>query len=510
MSQANTVLIVDDDAFGRETLTALLQPHGYHLLYASSGPEALAQATARPPDLVLLDVMMPGMDGFEVCRRLRADPLLGEVPVIMLTALDDRESRLRGIEAGADDFVSKPFDRVELRSRVRTITRLNRYRRLLAERDRFEWVVEHADDGYLSVGEAGNLLYANAQARLYLGIAPDQSALGETFLELVSRQYQCEPPADWTTWLAQSADPAPLPRYLVRPASSSADRFILQVDLLEMVSYPGERHLIRLRDMTASIVSQNVVWSFQGLIRHKLGTSMAQLIGALGILEDLDLSSPTGMEAELFAIACRGAARLKADLHDIFQYIDAPDLIRPARDCCNLAELMSILSKISASLGLSAAQVGLAEIDDPGALRLALSREGVELILAELLENARKFHPQQSPAIEVALAHVSDNVHIHIRDDGQALSPEQLVKAWRPYYQGERFFTGQVAGMGLGLSMVAALIWRVGGSCRIYNRADGPGIGIELIVPLAEEPTDANVMCENREPPRGYPTENRG
>ena len=90
---------------------------------------------------------MPGMNGFEVCQRLRADSLLAEIPVIMITALDDRESRLRGIEAGTDDFISKPFDPIELQARVRTITRLNRYRLLHNQRARFEWVVEQADDG---------------------------------------------------------------------------------------------------------------------------------------------------------------------------------------------------------------------------------------------------------------------------------------------------------------------------------------------------------------------------
>src|SRR6266540_6390631 len=177
MSKTTTILIVDDEPSGRETLAALLHKQGYQLAYASDGRGALAQAAALNPDLILLDVMMPGMDGFEVCRHLRSTPGLAEVPVILITALDDRDSRLQGIEAGADDFISKPFDRVELRARVRTITRLNRYRRLLAERERFEWVVEQVDDGYLMVGETGNVLYANTQARLYLGIAPDAGDL---------------------------------------------------------------------------------------------------------------------------------------------------------------------------------------------------------------------------------------------------------------------------------------------------------------------------------------------
>src|SRR6266498_5704483 len=118
MSKTTTILIVDDEPSGRETLAALLHKQGYQLAYASDGRGALAQAAALNPDMILLDVMMPGMDGFEVCRRLRATPGVAEVPIIMVTALDDRESRLRGIEAGADDFVTKPLDRLELRLRV--------------------------------------------------------------------------------------------------------------------------------------------------------------------------------------------------------------------------------------------------------------------------------------------------------------------------------------------------------------------------------------------------------
>ena len=128
---------------GRETLAALLHAEEYQLAFACSGPEALEQAAALTPDLILLDVMMPGMDGFEVCRRIRATPDLAEAPLILITALDDRDSRIQGIEAGADDFIAKPYDRRELRARVRTITRLNRYQRLLAEREQAAAFAQH-------------------------------------------------------------------------------------------------------------------------------------------------------------------------------------------------------------------------------------------------------------------------------------------------------------------------------------------------------------------------------
>lgn len=144
-----TLLIVDDQARGREALATILEPEGYRLIFASSGIEAIEVACKTIPDLVLLDVMMPEMDGFEVCRQLRTDPDLALVPIILVTALDDQASRILGIEAGADDFVTKPPNRAELRARVRTITRLNRFRTLLDERQQAAEELARAYDATL-------------------------------------------------------------------------------------------------------------------------------------------------------------------------------------------------------------------------------------------------------------------------------------------------------------------------------------------------------------------------
>jgi putative two-component system response regulator len=134
MDERNTILIVDDEPAGRETLESILEPEGYYLVLAENGYQAIEQAKAIQPDVILLDVMMPGMNGFEVCRHIRNEKELAEVPILFLTALDDRQSLLNGLEAGADDFISKPFDRYELRARLLGITRLNRYRKLINER----------------------------------------------------------------------------------------------------------------------------------------------------------------------------------------------------------------------------------------------------------------------------------------------------------------------------------------------------------------------------------------
>lgn len=144
------ILIVDDDAKSQKLMRDMLSNEGYDLAFAPTGSTALAEAAHKAPDVILLDVLMPDMDGFEVCRHLRLDPILAEVPILLVTALADRPSRLRGLEAGADDFVTKPVDVIELRTRVRNVILLNRYRKLLRERDR----AQHAEAASLASCEA--------------------------------------------------------------------------------------------------------------------------------------------------------------------------------------------------------------------------------------------------------------------------------------------------------------------------------------------------------------------
>src|ERR1700736_2757501 len=120
MAQRSRILVVDDDAHIVSSLRRALVYEGYDVLTAADGVEGLARARETPPDLVILDVMMPGLDGIEVCRRLRAE---GEVAILMLTARDGTADRVRGLDSGADDYLVKPFAYEELMARVRALLR---------------------------------------------------------------------------------------------------------------------------------------------------------------------------------------------------------------------------------------------------------------------------------------------------------------------------------------------------------------------------------------------------
>jgi putative two-component system response regulator len=122
-----SVLVVDDIAANRQLVEALIAPDGHRVRTARDGAEALRLVRGEPPDLVLMDIMMPLVDGFEACRAMKQDPSTRLIPVVLLTSLDDTASRIRGMEAGADDFVTKPFNGVELRARVRSLLRIKGY-----------------------------------------------------------------------------------------------------------------------------------------------------------------------------------------------------------------------------------------------------------------------------------------------------------------------------------------------------------------------------------------------
>ncbi len=151
MAPVGTVLVVDDQQDNLDALSEALQPLGYEVCKANDGLRALELARERQPDVILLDVMMPGLDGYEVCGRLKSAEDTRLLPVVFLTGLDSREARLRGLEAGATDFLSKPFDLVELEVRVRNLVS---FRRLTEDLDNAEQIlfaiarsVEARDEG---------------------------------------------------------------------------------------------------------------------------------------------------------------------------------------------------------------------------------------------------------------------------------------------------------------------------------------------------------------------------
>jgi two-component system cell cycle response regulator len=178
------VLVVDDTVANVKLLEAKLAVEYFDVVTAYNGSDAISSATENPPDIVLLDIMMPGMDGFEVCRRLKSDQRTAHVPIIMVTALSDAEDRVRGLDSGADDFLTKPVNDLALYARIRSLVRL----KMTAD----EWRLRQATGAHLGMfvddsaakpkaGGGGNLLVVEDNAayaeRLRRALAADNDVL---------------------------------------------------------------------------------------------------------------------------------------------------------------------------------------------------------------------------------------------------------------------------------------------------------------------------------------------
>jgi two-component system cell cycle sensor histidine kinase/response regulator CckA len=207
--QPGRVLIVDDERHNRQLLEVMLGPEGYLLQTAASGEAALALVAEQPPDLILLDVMMPGIDGYQVAAKIKGDPATANIPIIMITALDDRQSRMFGLSAGAEEFITKPVHRAELCTRVKNLLRLkayadyhDHYNRMLEgevasrttdlrdERDRAQRYLDTAGVILLALDPAGRITLVNRYAC---------STLGWTAEELLGRDWitTCVPSRFW-------------------------------------------------------------------------------------------------------------------------------------------------------------------------------------------------------------------------------------------------------------------------------------------------------------------------
>jgi len=486
LDSQSLILIVDDQPRSQMALASLLEPEGYRIAYASTGLEALTQMRLLAPDLVLLDVMMPEMDGFEVCRRLRADPALALIPVVMITALDDHASLLQGIESGADDFIAKPFNREELRARVRTITRLNRFRVLLdehrmvvSEHAQFLWAIERSADGYLLLDHEDRPQDGNPKGWQYLGLSR-QTGQGcdQTFRDLAARLYQLAPKDAWVCW----PNSVGMTRYLVRPDGNDPALW-LQVELLDQSEGATGNRLVRLQDVTAKVSAQRDSWAFHSFVSHKLRTPLTSLVIGMGLLNRRTRQLPPDL-AMLTETAYGGAQRLKSVVDDIFCYIETSTLLTPGNGVL-LASVPDLITQIGNDLGMTAIQISIPF--SFAACRLTVSARTVELLLTEILENAQKFHPHHTPTVSVGLLCQDGRTIISVIDDGMTLTPTQMQRIWEPYHQIDESFTGQVPGVGLGLATVAQICWAAGGTCRVTNRHDGPGITVELELPMVED-----------------------
>jgi len=464
-----SILIVDDEPKALNLLRNLLEVEGYRVTSAASGPEALA-AARQLPDLVLLDLMMPGMDGYEVCQKLRAEPAHALVPIIMLTALDDRASRLRGLQAGADDFLSKPFDAAELRARVRTITRLNRYRGLYEERARFEAAIAHAPEGIVLAELDGTIIHRNNAFTALLD--PAGAGLANFYAYL---------PADTALALrAETTGSAARPKAGREVALGFARRPETVVEINHsLIPWEG-RGIVQfhLRDLTERKALETQLFHSQ---RIEL---LGQLAGS--VVHDMN-NILTAIGGSAMLIEMDPGRDLAPQLHNIQTSVQ--------RGSAVLRQLLMFARGADATLTEASPVLPVAEVVDlvretfgrrftvefkaeSGLPFIALDPTQLHQVVMNLCVNARDAMPEGG-RLDISLgrrlvsaaeagaagldARPGDYIVLAVRDQGTGIPPEVVPKLFDPF-----FTTKPVGkGTGLGLATVMRVLKRHGGFVRL-------------------------------------------
>ncbi len=473
MNRKRRVLVIDDDVAVRLRLGDLLhETGGYELHVAADGPAGLAAAFTQQPDLILLDIMMPGMNGYEVCAQLRADPRTREIPVIVLSAAEESEALVSAIDAGADDFLRKPFYSPELRAKVRTIMRLDRFRALAGERDRFRWLVDHSLEPVIVADAAGALVYANRSARQVFDLGDGE---GLEVAAAVSRHFRAEPADAWAAW-KELRLPGGTSFAIVRPEAEQVEARWFEVEL-HAIETPSDQTLLKFTDRSREVRQAIETFAFQHLIAHKIRTPLNGLRPVLEFLADEKADLSDQGTAKLLRLARASAERLEATLTGILDYHAAAFAHRPAPDDAPPQAFAELVAAAAESAGL-AGRVRLA-----GAAETVAHARTLEIALTEILENYAKFSAARDRGAGVDLSHGAGRWKLAVFAPGVWLPADVLAELGRPFAQLERSFTGEVPGIGLGLATVRLLLRSIGGDLSLANHPDEPGIITSLLLP---------------------------
>jgi len=501
------ILLVDDHETNLVTLEAILAPEGYELRALRSGEEVRETALRFRPDLILLDVMMPGMDGYAVCRTIRETPEIAAVPVVMVTALSDRRSRIVGIEAGADDFISKPFSVEELRVRVRTITRLNRYRVIAEQRARLDRLFELAPSAIVVARPGGEVVSANRRAEEFFAGASSGSLRGRSLLAGLPAEEAERVGALIADAASGASGAGAIAELQLRLGDGAAPR-VLHVSATRLEEGEASLALLSLDDITAEVRAREETESMNrrldGMVRERTRRleEANQLLTSYSVFVAHDLRSPLSAVTNYFSLLLSGRWELKPEV----------------RACLEQAELAARMMEdmigdtLSLACGPEEGEVVEESVDPAPVLRrlcgklitlsppprpvvevgplprVAGSALLIERVFFNLIANALKYASSRpDPRIEIGAAEGPEGPAIYVRDNGVGFPQEEAEALFAEF---SRLSSAEGhEGLGLGLSLVARLVRSHHG--RIW--AEGrPGEGATFYVYLPPPPASSS------------------
>ena len=480
------VLVVDDYPANVKLLEVNLQASGYETAAAYDGEEALRKVESERPDLILLDVMLPKIDGFEVCRRLRANEATAVIPIIMITALKDTEDRIRGLDAGADDFLSKPFDRGELLARVRGLLQVKYYRSMLAEREKFHAVIQDLSHGIIITDGQWRVQTISRRAAELLGV-PEEGQAGKDVAEVLGR-FRLEPSLEALRQATARAVTVELAQEDTRPPRYLAGRYT------RIEGPRGELYNTALvfRDITEMRQKEKLKRDFLALFSHKLKHPLTSVSVRLDMMDQGKYGPVPPAMAEALKMAVSKIRELSDLIEKVLAYasLSATELERAGQRVA-LADLVA-QTREGVGRRYPMREVQWVVSLDPQLPRARAPEELLSIVADNLLDNAVKFARQKEVRVDVSAREVDNRyLEVRVRDDGRGIRPEDRDKVFQDFTQLEESFTGNITGIGLGLATAKRLVESWGGQIS-FESVPGEGSTFFFTVPSEFSPAGEN------------------
>jgi two-component system cell cycle sensor histidine kinase/response regulator CckA len=530
------ILIVDDERQNRQLLEVMLEPEGFLLQLAASGEEALALAVVEPPDLILLDIMMPEMDGYEVAIRIKGNPATKNIPIIMVTALADRDAKMRGLSAGAEDFLTKPVDRAELCMRVRNLLRLkaygdyhDRYSQLLegevgsrtadlVESERlYRSTFDAAPVGIVHVALDGQWLRVNERLCDLLGYSRQDlqgpGAKGLVHLENVEGETEALQGMAAGALLRHVVDEKRFRRRdgtfmwarvntsVHRDTDGHAQHFIAVIEDIT------DRRMLEAQVRQAN--KMDAIGRLASGVAHDVNNLLSVVLSYSEMLAE-ELKDDERVRSDLDEI--RGAGVRAADLMHQLLAFSRQQVLQP-----RVVDLFDVVGGMEKMLGrLIGEDVDFTVRGSPGG-KVMVDPGQMEQVIMNLVVNARDAMPRGGEltleTMEVVLdeAHASEQVGIKpgphvvlsVSDTGTGMDKATQARIFEPFFTTKE----EGKGTGLGLATVFGIVRQSGGTISVQSEP-GRGTTFRIYFPVADGsvPPPASLVPPDLRNMRGWET----
>jgi CheY-like chemotaxis protein len=456
------ILLVDDEPVNLELLEAVLGPAGYSLIKAVNGEEALKYLEKDEPDLILLDVVMPGLSGYSVLEKIRKNKKTEVIPVILITALTGREEKIRGIDAGADDFISKPFDKAELISTVKTQVKLSVLRRQIIEKQKLAGVMDMMIEGIVVTDERFGILQMNPGASKIFDLKELPGRLDAMLLE----KYRHVLDADRKKG-----------NFIIKiPASTSCSQKIIAAEYYR--PEPRENSddtgfiVFVFKDVTEEYSEKEMKWNFVSMISKKLLTPLTVISGFAKILGYF--APDEKLQSSVKGIM-RSSEIMEKLINRISYFVEIENGTAVSRP--EMLDIKPLVEKLSSNYQRA---FELITKNEP-----VLAQYWQKIAVEELLDNAFKFSSQNKLVLQISL----NAEGLTVEDNGPGIPEQEREKVFEMFFQICRDLTGNIAGAGVGLSIVKAFSESAGLFVELGESQLG---GLKVLISRKKSPGSAN------------------